>query len=73
MCLDLVSKTLAQLPTHVNKSQHVGKVPTYELIRIWFLFMGSWLFYAKMLRIVLQVGSSFLLDPILNTSLEPRL
>ena len=39
-------------PHHVSKSQHGGKVPTFELqfiIEIWLIIIkvGSWLLYVK--------------------------
>ena len=65
-------------PNNVSKSQHEGKVPTFEpnkllnyalySLKVDFLF-----FYANSLGIVLRIGSSFLLDPTLNTSPKPRL
>ena len=66
-------------PTHVSKSQHGCKVPTFEPqepIKIWLINIKfiSHLFYAKILsRHLLRVGSRFLLDPILNTSPKPHL
>ena len=66
-------------PTYISKSQHGGKVPIFEpqeIIKIWLVIIKgrSWLFYAKnFTRLVLTVGSRFLLDPTLNTSPEPHL
>ena len=63
------------MPTHVNKSQHGGKVPTFELMNpvkydsYWHLYY----FTQKILGLVLQVGSSFLLNPTINTSPMPHL
>ena len=65
--------------THVSKSQHGGKVPTFEPqenIKIWLIIIkvGSWLFYAEIFTgLALRVGSSSLLDPTFNTSPEPHL
>ena len=67
----------SQVPS--TKSQHGGKVPTFEsqeTIKIWLIIMkvGSWLFYGQIfLGLVLRVGSSFLLVPTLNTSPKPYL
>ena len=67
------------LPTDVRKSQQGCKVPTFEsqeTIKIWLIIMkvGSWLFYAWIFAwLVSRVGSSFLLNPTLNTSHKPHL
>ena len=69
----------APSPTHVGKSQHGGKVPTFEpqeTNRIWMIVfkVGVWIFYAKHFAgLVLNDGSSFLFDPILYTSPKPCL
>jgi hypothetical protein len=61
-------------PGHVSKSQHGGKVPTFEsqfIIKIWLIIneFGPWLIYVKTFTgLVLRVGSNFLHDPTLNTS-----
>ena len=66
-------------PTHVSKSQHGGKVPTFEpqeTIDIWLTIIKvrSSLFHANIfVGLGLRVGSSILLNTILNTSLKPRL
>jgi hypothetical protein len=58
------------MTSHVNESQHGGKVPTFELMNplkyepYWDLYY----FTQKILGFVLQVGSSSLLNPTLNTS-----
>ena len=55
-------------PTHVSKSQHGGKVPTFEpqeTIKIWLIIFKAGL--------VLRFGSSFLLDSTLNASPKPHL
>ena len=48
-----------------------------SLLWLWMMLcmrVGSWLFYTKIIsRLVLRVGSSFLLDPSLNTSPKPRI
>ena len=60
------------------KSQHRGKVPTFEppkTIEIWLTIIkvGFGVFCVKtFVRLVLRVGSSFLLKPTLNTSLKPH-
>ena len=59
-------------PSHVSKSQHGGKAPTFqpqETNKIWFIFIkvGIWLFYAKKLKLILSTGSWFFLDPTLIT------
>ena len=48
-------------PTYVSKSQHGGKVPTFEFqetIKIWFIFIEVSLlsFYANILGLILRVG-----------------
>ena len=68
-------------PTRVSKSQPGSKVPTFEHEKIIqtihiqiiqtlnFIKLGFWLIYAQMFASLgLRVGSSFLLDPTLNTS-----
>jgi hypothetical protein len=61
-------------PTYVNKSQHGGKVPTFEpqhTITIWFVsisFGPTLIYVSKFLGHMLRVGFSFLLDLTLNTS-----
>ena len=66
-------------PTHVRKPRHGGKVPIFqsqETIEVWLIFIraGCWLFDAgKFTGFVSRVGSSFMLDPTLNTSPEPHI
>ena len=54
-------------PTHVSKSQHGGKVPTFEpreTTKLWLIVVriGFLIFYAKVFTgLVLRVGSCFLL------------
>ena len=66
-------------PTHVKKSQHVGKISTCEpqvTTKIWLIVIkvGSWLFCANYSwGLGLRVGSSFLLNPTCNTSSKPHL
>jgi hypothetical protein len=67
-------------PTHVNKSRHGGKVPNFEpqeTIRVWFIFIKVddiyFIYKEKSKELVLQVGSSFLLDPALNRNPKPKL
>ena len=58
------------------KSQHGGKVPTFEPqepIKVWFMSDLDSLMQKRILGLVLQVGSSFLLNPTLNTSPKPHL
>ena len=61
------------------KPQHGGKVLSFEpqeTVKMWLIIIQvrSLLFYAKIITgLVLRVGSSFLLDPILNTSPKPHL
>ena len=55
-------------PIHVSKSQHEGKVSTFEpqeTIEIWFLFIkvGSWLVYAKSLEICVESWVLLLAQP----------
>jgi hypothetical protein len=59
-------------PNTEAKSQHLSlrKILNYALNSLKVEFL---LFYANNLRIVLRIGSSFLLDPTLNTSPKPRL
>ena len=63
-----------QSPIYVSKSQHGGKVPTFEpqeTIQTWYkiIKVGSLIFYANMyIETMFGVGFSFLLDPTLNTS-----
>ena len=61
-------------PQQGDKSSNVST--SRKSIRIWFINMKgiSWLFYIKIFSgLVLGVGSSFLLDPTLNTSPKPHL
>ena len=66
-------------PTHVSKSQHGGKVSTFEpqdIIKTWLTIIEgrSSLFYAKLfVGLMLGVGSSFLLNPTLDTSAKSHL
>ena len=61
------------------KPQHGGKVPTFEfqdIIPMWLIInkVEYSSFYVKIFSgLVLIVGSSFLLDPILNTNIKPFL
>jgi hypothetical protein len=72
-------KSQVPRPTHVSKSRHGGKTPTFEpqeTIQMWLIVVkvGSWLVDAKIfVGRVLRLGSSFLLDPALNTSPKPHL
>ena len=66
-------------PTHVSKSQHEGIVPTsepQETINIWLIVINYRIlvnFCKKVFTgLGLRVGSSFLLDRTLSTSLKPR-
>ena len=71
----------SQVPSHshVNKSQHGDKVPTFEpqeTIKIWLIIINvwSWSFYAKTSHdLCWELGLVFLLDPTLNTNFELRL
>ena len=68
-----------QSPTHVSKSQHGGKVPTFEpqeTIKIWLTIIKvrTWLFYAQKPWVSwLRVSSSLLLSPTLDKSPKPHL
>jgi hypothetical protein len=68
------SKSQVSSPTYVNKSQHGGKVPTFEpqqTITVWFVsisFGPTLIYVSKFLGHMLRVGFSFLLDLTLNTS-----
>ena len=66
-------------PLMLASTNMEAKVPTFEpqdTIKIWLIVIkvGSWLLYAKVYAgLVLWVGSSFLLNPTLNTHLKPHL
>ena len=69
----------SQVPLMLASPNIGGIGPTFEpqeTIKIWLIFIkiGPWMFYAKMFaRLVLKVGSTYLLDPTLNTILKPHL
>ena len=65
----------SQSPSHVSKSQYGGKVETFEpqeIIKLSSIIIEDrcWLIFAGL---VLRVGSSFLLDPTLNTGPKAHL
>ena len=75
------------VPTHIHMGSQVPLMLTspnmevvltfepQETIKIWLVIIkvGLWLFYAKIFTgLVLRVGSSFLLDPTLNTPPKPH-
>ena len=67
----------SQLPslTHVHKSQHGGKVPPskpWEPIKVWFVSLLDY-FMQKGFGTCVATWVQFLLDPILNASLEHHL
>ena len=65
--------------THVSKSQHQGRVPTFghqETIKKQFIIIksGSYLLHTRVFTgPMFRVRSTFLLDPTPNTSTKPHL
>ena len=65
----------SQVPilTHVSKSQHGGKVPTFEpqaTIEMWLIFISRTLIILCRIYVGLDLWK---LDPTLNTSSKPHL